>query len=100
MRNVALDLAARKIVYCEVADGAVIGRRTVGSVSRLEDLLGVEAPSARVAIEACREAWYVHAKLSDWGNQVLLVDTTRVKRLGVGRHGRKTDRIDAEALAL
>ncbi|MFO0566031.1 MAG: IS110 family transposase [Polyangiaceae bacterium] len=30
----------------------------------------------------------------------MLVDTTRSKQLGIGRHGRKTDRIDAEVLAL
>lgn len=52
-----------------------------------------------MAIEACREAWYVYDPLTSWGNQVLLVDTTRSKQLGVGRHGRKTDRIDAEVLA-
>jgi transposase len=52
-----------------------------------------------VAIEACREAWHVHARLSEWDNDVLLVDTTRVKQLGIGQHGRKTDRIDAEVLA-
>jgi hypothetical protein len=28
------------------------------------------------------------------------VDTTRSKQSGIGRHGRKTDRIDAEVLAL
>ena len=99
MRSVALDLAARKIAYCEVANGKVIERRTVSSLSRLEDLVGPGCPPARIAIEACREAWYVHAKLESWENQVLLVDTTRVQRLGVGQHGRKTDRIDAEVLA-
>jgi len=99
MRNVALDLAARKISYCEVTDGQVCGRRTVGSLGALEELLGPKCPPARVAIEACREAWHVHAKLEGWGNQVLLVDTTRVRQLGVGQHGRKTDRIDAETLA-
>jgi len=34
------------------------------------------------------------------GNDVVLVDTTRSRRLGIGQHGRKTDRIDAEVLAL
>src|SRR6185436_8122540 len=38
-------------------------------------------------------------ELTRWGNEVLLVDTTRVRQLGVGEHGRKTDRIDAEILA-
>ncbi len=100
MRKVALDLAARKIAYCEVANEQVLERRTVSSIGRLEDLLGPDSPPARVAIEACREAWHVHARLTGWGNEVLLVDTTRVRQLGVGQHGRKTDRIDAEVLAL
>jgi transposase len=33
------------------------------------------------------------------GHKVLLIDTTRVKRLGVGHHGRKRDRLDAELFA-
>lgn len=99
MRKVALDLGAKKTTYCEVADGKIVQRTTVTQVESLEPLLGPDQPPATVAIEACREAWYVHDLLSSWGNQVLLVDTTRSKQLGVGRHGRKTDRIDAEVLA-
>jgi transposase len=41
----------------------------------------------------------VHDLLVDWGNEVVVVDTTRSKQLGIGQHGRKTDRIDAEVLA-
>ena len=100
MRSVALDLAVRKIAYCEVQRGQVLSRRTVSSLEGLRDLLGPACPSSRVAIEACREAWHVHAELTRWGNEVVLVDTTRVRRIGVGEHGRKTDRIDAEKLAL
>ena len=100
MRSVALDLAVKKISYCEVRDGQVVSRRTVSSLTSLKDLLGPECKPARVAIEACREAWHVHAELTRWGNDVRLVDATRVRRLGVGEHGRKTDRIDAEKLAL
>lgn len=99
MRSVALDLAVRKISYCEIESGQVLVRRTVTALSSLKDLLGLDCSPARVAIEACREAWHVHAELTSWGNEVLLVDTTRVRQLGVGAHGRKTDRIDAEILA-
>ena len=99
MRNVALDLGVRKIAYCEVEHGLVIRRTTVGSLSALESWLGPEQPPARVAVEACLEAWAVHAKLTQWGNEVLLVDTTRTKQIGIGQHQRKTDRIDAEVLA-
>ena len=52
-----------------------------------------------MAIEACREAWHVHDELTEWGHQVLVVDTTRVRQLGIGQHQRKNDRIDAEVLA-
>ena len=100
MRKVALDLGARKTTYCEVQNGQVIQRATVASIETLESLLGPEHPPAAVAIEACREAWHVHDLLSSWGNRVVLVDTTRSRRLGIGQHGRKTDKIDAEVLAL
>lgn len=100
MRKVALDLGARKTAYCEVQNGQVIQRAMVSSVETLESLLGPQSPSADVAIEACREAWHVHDLLSSWGNRVMLVDTTRSRRLGIGQHGRKTDRIDAEVLAM
>jgi|GEM_PF-2309254 transposase len=100
MRKVALDLGTRKTTYCEAREGQVVQRATVTAVQSLESLLGPEQPQAVVAIEACREAWYVHDLLTSWGNQVVLVDTTRSRRLGIGQHGRKTDRIDAEVLAL
>lgn len=99
MRRVALDLGKRQTTYCEVSGGEVVQRATVSQVQSLEPLLGPERPRAVVAIEACREAWYVHDLLVGWGNDVVLVDTTRSKRLGIGQHGRKTDRIDAEVLA-
>jgi transposase len=98
MRSVALDLGKR-ISFCEVSDGRVIGRATVRRLSELERWLGPGTPKARVAIEACREAWFVERTLREWGHEPLVVDTTRVKRLGIGQHKRKTDRIDAEVLA-
>jgi len=99
MRHVALDLGAKKTTFCEVTKGEVVQRGTVTVLESLRTLLGPEQPTAVVAIEACREAWYVHDLLTSWGNRVVLVDTTRSKQIGVGRHGRKTDRLDAEALA-
>jgi transposase len=100
MRSVALDLGVKKIAYCEVSAGEVIDRATVSSLGSLEPMLGPKAPSARVAIEACREAWFVHAKLTEWGNEVLLIDTTRSRTMGIGQHRRKNDRIDAEVMAV
>jgi transposase len=99
MRIVALDLGVKKTSYCELSQGQVVQRMTVSEVSSLEHLLGPEQPPAKVAIEACREAWFVHDVLVEWGNEVVVIDTTRSRQLGIGQHGRKTDRIDAEVLA-
>jgi hypothetical protein len=99
MRSVALDLGVKETSFCEISHGLVVARRTVGELKSLEDLLGPASKRARVAIEACREAWYVHDVLKEWGHEVVLVDTTRTKQIGIRHHGRKTDRIDAELLA-
>jgi len=99
MRIVALDLGVKKTCYCELSQGHVVQRMTVSDVCSLEHLLGPNQPPAKVAIEACRDAWFVHDLLVEWGNEVVVIDTTRSKQLGIGQHGRKTDRIDAEVLA-
>jgi len=85
MRFVALDLGARKITCCEVVQGGeVVGRSTVGKVQSLMRLLGPNTPPARVAFEACREGWHVAEQLARWGHEPVMVDTTRVKQLGIG----------------
>ena len=63
MRNVALDVGGRKIAVCEVRDGQVVHRCTVSSLEMLEPLLGPDRPPARVAVEACAEAWAIQAEL-------------------------------------
>lgn len=99
MRSVAIDVGGKKICLCEVTGGQVVQRATVHSLESLRALLGPDQPPAKVGVEACREAWHAYELLSSWDNEVLLIDTTRSKQLGIGQHGRKTDRIDAEALA-
>lgn len=100
MRIVAVDLGKKKTAFCEVRDGVVVERATVRRLDELESRLGPGTPPARVAIEACRTAWHVHDRLLAWGHEVQVCDTTRAKQLGIGQHGRKTDTIDAERLAL
>ena len=91
---------SRGLYSTQVKAAVALQRGTVTALETLRALLGPDQPPATVAIEACREAWYVHDLLTSWGNKALLVDTTRCKQLGVGQHGRKTDRIDAQVLAL
>jgi transposase len=98
VRSVGLDWGSR-IAFCEVSGRQVIQRATVRRLEELERFLGPTTPKARVAIECCRESWFVLERLRHWGHEPELVDTTRVKQLGIGHHRRKNDRIDAEVLA-
>jgi len=74
-RVVGLDLG-EKISYCEVKDEQVVERATVAGVSDLVRLLGPNTPSAKVAFEACREAWVVYDQLVEWGHEPQMIDTT------------------------
>jgi transposase len=100
MRSVGLDLGARHISFCEVADGQVVDRTTVGSLKALATRIGPDCQPARIAFEACREGWHVHDTLSRWGHEPHMLDTTRIRTIGVGQHKRKNDALDAEAIAL
>jgi transposase len=95
-----LDLGARHIAFCEVLNGEVVKRGSVRSFEELEPLLGEGTPPARVAFEACREGWHVHDQIERWGKEPVMLDTTRVRRIGVGDHGRKNDAIDCDAIGL
>jgi transposase len=99
MRSVGLDLGARHIAFCEIRDGKVIDRAAVQRLEQLRSRLGPNTPPARVAFESSREAWHVHDVLKSWGHAPKLVDTTRVRTIGIGQHGRKNDALDAEVIA-
>jgi transposase len=93
-------LGARHIAFSEVLNGEVVKRGSVKRLAELEPLLGEGTSPARVGFEACREGWHVHDQLERWGHEPLMLDTTRVRSIGVGSHGRKNDAIDADQVAL
>ena len=99
MRSIALDLGNR-ITYARAEGGVVVERAVADDFVGLDHLLGPGTPRARVAIEASREAWFIHDTLKARGHEVFVVDTTRARQLGIGHHKRKNDRIDAGILAL
>ena len=85
MRSVGLDLGARPIAFCEVVAGKVVARTSVRRLGELEALLGPQTAAAQVAFEASREGWHVHDVLAGWGKQPVMLDTTRVRQIGVGQ---------------
>jgi transposase len=72
----------------------------VRSFSQLASRLGTGSALAQVGFAACREGWHVHDMLKKWGHLPRMLDTTRIRQIGVGQHRRKNDAIDAKAIAL
>jgi transposase len=99
MRSVGLDLGARHIAYCEVRNGAVVDRASVKKLEQLKSRIGPGTAPARIAFDSSREGWHVHDTLLAWGHQPKMIDTTRVRAMGVGHHKRKNDALDAEVAA-
>jgi peptide methionine sulfoxide reductase MsrA len=58
MRSVALDLGTKKIAFCEVSDGQVVGRRTVQRLAALSKELGPQTPPAQVPYAALLRAFF------------------------------------------
>lgn len=101
MRTIALDLGKASIDWCEVAQGRVVDRGRVRDLQALQPILGRESGPVRVGFEACREALHAHDVMLSWGHVPYVFETTCVRSFaGIGQHGRKNDRIDAERLAL
>lgn len=101
MRTIALDLGKASIDWCEVEQGKVVGRGRVQDLQGLQPILNRESGAVRVGFEACREALHAHDVMLSWGHVPYVFDTTCVRSFaGIGQHGRKNDRIDAERLAL
>lgn len=98
VRHVGIDMGKLSHL-CELRQGLVSLRASARSVQELQLLLDPNKGRARVVFEACREAWYLSDLLTAMGHEVWVVDTTRVRQLGIGQHKRKNDRIDAEVLA-
>jgi len=100
MAKIGIDLGKKRSDVCvmETAEG-VSERFQMATTRAAWAREFARRPRSTVAIEACRESGWVYEELTKLGHEVVVVDTTRVRALGVGQGRRKTDRRDAEALA-
>jgi len=97
MRIVGLDLGASHIEFCE-AEGRQ-GPAAVGtSIRGAQAIAGAGHGAGTRGVRGCREGWRVYDSLVEWGHEAVMIDTTRVKQIGVGQHRRKNDAIDAEVI--
>ena len=100
MDKIGMDLGKKRSDVCVMGAPATVSERFKVATTRAGLTQAfANRPAAQIAIEACRWSGWVRAELMKLGHEVVLVDTTRVRALGVGQGRRKTDRRDAEALA-
>jgi len=98
--KIGIDLGKRRSDVCIMGAPATVTERCQVTTTRpsLTKAFARRAP-AQIVIESCRSSGWVQALLTGLGHEVIVVDTTRVRALGVGQGRRKNDRRDAEALA-
>jgi transposase len=100
MDHVGIDIAKVKSQMCILsADGVVLERRFKTSREELARLLGGR-PRAKVLLEACGESEWIARVVEELGHEVVVADPSYRVMYGARSAGIKTDRRDAEALAV
>lgn len=100
MTKIGMDLGKRRSDVCVMSGPNEVAERfQVGTTREALGRAFGNRPAATIAIEACRDSRWVHETLVRLGHEVVVIDTTRARAIGVGQGRRKTDRRDAEALA-
>jgi|WetSurMetagenome_2_1015567.scaffolds.fasta_scaffold94937_1 transposase len=100
MTSVGMDLGKKQSDVCVIDErDAVVERSRVRTGRDALSKRFANTPRCRIAIESCRDTGWVFDHLTSLGHEVVVVDTTRARALGIGQGRRKTDRRDAEALA-
>ncbi len=98
MKHVAIDLGGRESQICiRESDGTIVEQRRLAT-RNLPELMKRWSTS-RVIVETSAEAFRIADAAKSAGHEVRVVPATLAKTLGVGHHGVKTDRRDAQALS-
>lgn len=99
MKKVGIDLGKRQSECCVFDESG-------GIVERFQVRTRREGLSARfgnrekclIGIESSRDTGWIYEHLTSLGHEVVVLDTTRSRAIGIGAGRRKTDRRDAEAI--
>ena len=99
MFHIGIDLGSMKSQICiRAQDGKIQWEGMVPTEDIPRRLK--KYPMSRVILETCAEAFKIADLLREDNHEVRVVQSTLVRQLGVGAHGIKTDRRDAEALSI
>ena len=100
MEHVGVDLAKNKSQVCILTeDGELIERRIPTSRAQFTKLLG-KRPRCKILVEASNESEWVARHFEMLGHEVIVADPNYAPMYGHRTRRIKTDKRDAEALAL
>jgi len=98
--KIGIDLGKKASDVCVMGSATEVSERfRVATTREALTTAFANRPAAQIAVEACRGALWVREVLMGLGHEVVLVDTSRARAIGIGQGKRKNDRRDAEALA-
>ena len=99
MKKVGIDLGKKQSDCCVFDESGMIVERFQVRTRRdaLSERFG-RREKCLVGIESSRDAGWIHEHLTSLGHEVMVLDTTRSRAIGIGAGRRKTDRRDAEAI--
>ncbi|MHB1843497.1 MAG: IS110 family RNA-guided transposase [Deltaproteobacteria bacterium] len=99
MEHVAIDLGKKESQICLRDErGNILDERKVPT-NAIGTYLEARPGAKRVILETCAEAFDVADEVKRLGHTPVIVHATLAPALGVGQHGVKTDRRDAQALS-
>lgn len=100
MDRLGIDLGKRQSDVCVMDNHMkIIERFKIRTTRTALSERFANRPLCQIAFESGRDSGWIAAHLESLGHDVLVVDTTRVRTIGIGLGKRKTDRKDAENLA-
>jgi transposase len=99
MEHVAIDLGKDQSKICLRDGQGTILEETKVATWKIGEYLKDHPGKKRVVLETCAEAFDVADEVLALGHEPVVVPATLAKALGVGQHGVKTDRRDAQALS-
>lgn len=99
MKKVGIDVGKRQSDGCVFDEsGKIVERFQVRTRRTALSKVFANREKRLIGIESCRDAGWMYEHLTGLGHEVVVLDTTRSRSIGIGEGRRKSDRRDAEAI--
>jgi transposase len=99
MKKVGMDVGKKQSDCCVFDEsGKIVERFQVRTRRTALSKVFANREKRLIGIESCRDAGWMYEHLTGLGHEVVVLDTTRSRSIGIGEGRRKSDRRDAEAI--